>query len=1459
MPVKRQPMSKSKAICILGMHRSGTSAVTRLVNLCGAYLGEESILMPPVPGINPEGFWERNDIFELTESLMRKFKTGWDTVLPLPDNWQASPEIVLLKEQLIKLIIGNFQNHALWAWKDPRSMLLFPLWEKVLADLDIEVCCIFVIRNPLDVARSLEKRNAFSVEKSLGIWFNYNIQALRSIRNVKTAFISYEKLFADSGYELDKCAEILDIVWPNCGREVNDAIKTFVRPDLCHSMSTVEDLEKINAPSFVIELYGHLLELSQSGVRPDARVYARVDALYESFSAYASFFEDDVYSLWDANQKISGLNYRLAMKERHAETLNAQVFEINQEIQKYNGQLTILNSQLMEKNQEIARLKTIEDSATWKMAKTLLRAVDDQILPLYSKRGRSVRSLISRLVSAKKRLVGISQADETGLNEAAVEYYAARDGKPSRIRKISFMTTTFDQQSKRYRVYNLIEELTQLGIECVVFHETIGSLEPVMDSDLLIVFRVPFSDKVGTIMEKIREKNIPIVFDVDDLIFIPECMKYFDGLQCMSASVRKNFIEVIPRWKATLIQCDAVTCSTETISRYAAELGKDAFVIANTINNAQLDLSEQLLRSKEYSENVKIGYFSGTRTHNKDFEEVADALYEILTDFPSVEFHLVGELDLEERFSGFGDRVVVKSLMSHLDYITYKAAMDINIAPLELNNPFTDSKSELKIFEAALVKIPTVASPAASYKACITDGVDGFLAASKQEWYDALSLLIDNPSLRRKIGETAQEQFVRRFSIKNVIPEVLRTYEEIITRHRTATASMKKKRYLPGKLPRFSIVSVLYNKEKEIAFFLKALAAQNYPGNCEIVLVNDRTRDNSVRVVRDFMTTLNSSAEAGQRLDVKLIDNPTNIGNCGSRNIGIRHAEGDIVVIIDADCIVNEDFLYAHAEAHAYGDGDIVIGPLNLETNGQDPLAVLQAYEKDTERMLKDSRLQDPINHRSFLNCITRNISIRKEVISGDLFDDSFSYSEDERSGFGWEDVEMGYRLYKQGARIKFTSEAFSVHISHPSSADERTKPLRSLRNFRKLYEKHPELLLAARQWTLDTYQKICDWVDQFGHAKNDDRLYLDHLFQRFIPAPFNIGRHRRLKILTHRWHCAHQYELYKLPHEFTLATGTGTGITDYWEYDKRPLPPNAQMQDIREVRIKDYDLAIVHFDENVLAPENTNGIIAPAWGWGETLKWFRKNVKLPMVAVCHGTPQFHGQYNIHYREPDLMQVIEKERVKLVDFMCDVLVIANSFQAQREWDFRKSKVIWHGFDPAEFYPARYERGILAMLEKAMLNRPHYNGYFQYREVFDEFPGEYAPTMLHVPEPNVLYAKNSNAYAYAKFRNYVDEIRQYSIYFNPTLRSPMPRSRGEAMLCGLVTVSMNNHDVDMFIRNGVNGFYSNDAYELREYLRYLLKNPEQCRKIGLEGRKTAMDIFNNDRYLKAWDDTIAEVL
>jgi len=334
-----------------------------------------------------------------------------------------------------------------------------------------------------------------------------------------------------------------------------------------------------------------------------------------------------------------------------------------------------------------------------------------------------------------------------------------------------------------------------------------------------------------------------------------------------------------------------------------------------------------------------------------------------------------------------------------------------------------------------------------------------------------------------------------------------------------------------------------------------------------------------------------------------------------------------------------------------------------------------------------------------------------------------------------------------------------------------------------------------------------------------------------------------------------HQYELYKLPHRFTLLRGLGTGFTNDWLREQRPMPRNAMFVPVEKFNVRDADVAILHFDENVLRPENCNGVISR--DWGDNFRYFMDRFKgVPKVAVCHGTPQFIGQYNPSYSGDDLGTPIESSREELVRFLNDVPVVCNSHQALREWGFKNARVIWHGFDPSEFQITNYAGGILT-LGSAMKERPYYRGYAHYLKVCEILPPEFRPEYHSVNRPP-LGITNSQRYAQLKFDEYRKSIRRYSVYFNPTIRSPMPRSRGEAMMSGLVTVSAANHDVELFIKNGWNGFYAANAEEMAEQLLFLIRNKRVCREMGLRSRQTAADVFNHDRYLHAWQNLLDEL-
>lgn len=418
--------------------------------------------------------------------------------------------------------------------------------------------------------------------------------------------------------------------------------------------------------------------------------------------------------------------------------------------------------------------------------------------------------------------------------------------------------------------------------------------------------------------------------------------------------------------------------------------------------------------------------------------------------------------------------------------------------------------------------------------------------------------------------------------------------------------------------------------------------------------------------------------------------------------------------------------------------------------------------------------------------------------------------------------------------------------------------------------EKYEKAVLALQHATkLDsrcfqsnvTFDRILEWANRVETTlhSNEDYLYLDKVFKQNnqLPSFFINKKDKPLRILTYRWHCPHQYELYRIGHDFTLVTGLGTRLCEKWDFGKRPLPANAQLTTIGEINPKDYDIAILHFDEAVLHPEKCLGRVPD--DWGKTFKWFMQNLdNVPKVAICHGTPQFAGQYDANYIGSDLGTIDDKSRQELVDFMGEVLVICNSHQAQREWNFKQSQVIWHGFSPHDYPVGEHNSGVLCMPFDALRNRPHYNGLHIFNQVMLHLNKKLDINFIKVSQPHKFYTRDTQDWAISKYQNYVREVGKFSVYFNPTLRSPMPRTRGEAMMAGLISVSMQNHDVDMFIRNGFNGFYSQNPEELSEYLVYLHENPGVGEEMGKQARLTAMDVFNQDRYLSEWSTLLQDL-
>ncbi len=360
-----------KAICILGMHRSGTSVIARAINLLGVYLGEESDLYS-ARDYNPEGLWERIDFNNLQERLLAEMKRKWDTALPFPSGWQGASEVKPFRDEISSLIRANFSGIPLWGWKDPRSQIFIELWQEVLTDLGVDLSIVFVVRNPLDVARSLQKRDGFSLDKGFGIWFNYNITALRAIDKISKVFVSYDLFLDEWEMELRRVSEGLAISWPRDDSELRERMASFVRSDLRHSASTAEDLNKCGAPRPVKELYELFQRMLEGDPLDSPSNRETVARLWNDFFSYARFYRYDATDLWNRKETLDLINRQLTQLA----DMDRQLAEMHRQLDDRDQRLAEKDRRLAEKDQKIHAL---ESSLSWELTASL-RWLADRLL-----------------------------------------------------------------------------------------------------------------------------------------------------------------------------------------------------------------------------------------------------------------------------------------------------------------------------------------------------------------------------------------------------------------------------------------------------------------------------------------------------------------------------------------------------------------------------------------------------------------------------------------------------------------------------------------------------------------------------------------------------------------------------------------------------------------------------------------------------------------------------------------------------------------------------------------------------------------------------------------------------------------------------------------------------------------------------------------------------------------------
>ena len=309
-------------------------------------------------------------------------------------------------------------------------------------------------------------------------------------------------------------------------------------------------------------------------------------------------------------------------------------------------------------------------------------------------------------------------------------------------------------QCTRYRVLNKAEQLRKHGFEVKVVNLSDFQLSMAQNASHIIIYRSPISPELLRLCHLAKDYGKPVFFDIDDLVFDTVYTDQLSYTQGLNQVEKGNYDAGVRNYGYMLENCDGAITSTNQLQEELKKYQSTVLLNRNLASDELISISSQFLKDySQVSDVVKIGYFSGSISHNENFELIKPAIKQLLKKYSNVQLHIVGILDIPKDMKPFGNQIVTHDYVDWDKLPALISEVDINLAPL-VDSIFNRAKSEIKWIEAALVKVPTVASKIGAFSDEVVDGGTGLLATD-DEWFDKLESLVLSLELRQKLAESA--------------------------------------------------------------------------------------------------------------------------------------------------------------------------------------------------------------------------------------------------------------------------------------------------------------------------------------------------------------------------------------------------------------------------------------------------------------------------------------------------------------------------------------------------------------------------------------------------------------------------------------------------------------------------------------------------------------------------------
>jgi hypothetical protein len=653
-------------VIVLGMHRSGTSAVAGYLHSLGLELPSEALSAHPQD--NPEGYFEPQRMVQINNRLLAALGLNWQSTTPISPEELASTGLDHLREEIEQYLADTCTPGKKLMFKDPRLCRLLPVWLPIIEQYCKAPLVIYAVRSARAVADSLARRAEqqelagaaiTNPHKATLLWLRYSLDAWHHIKaaDLPVHTLSYEQFSASK----------------KTRRTLGQWLKNRVQLEASQPPSTPRPARQQPAPKRWPEDQDWQLLLAHAET-----------CLITSNTQYSEQWLGALHSL-----------AKIRIPARHQ----------NEPVAPPPEDLVIAATIKHISGQQPKPLPSACPNPRWK-------------------------ALVSRLT------------DTASLKKANPATGQLAPEQPEFL----FISENPTSRSHIYRVKNPVDALNQEGRRAawITPAEALGNTNAWNQCQQLIIHRCEWSSTLASLYDFARSFGIPTVFDIDDYIFEPALIDqgHIDFINRLPDAQKQDWKAKTQRFRAALLAADSAMAPTRTLVSAIEQFGKPCILKPNGLSHETLALSEHwhtafqsFLQQSPSNAIKRLGYASGTPTHEGDFSCFREAVTAFLNSNSGWGLTIIGALDttfLDKNLTGSAlQRLEHRPLVEHVNLPYELARLSLNLAPLQENNPFCSAKSPLKWFEAAACYVSTLATNTGAFASDITDGENGLLTANQ--------------------------------------------------------------------------------------------------------------------------------------------------------------------------------------------------------------------------------------------------------------------------------------------------------------------------------------------------------------------------------------------------------------------------------------------------------------------------------------------------------------------------------------------------------------------------------------------------------------------------------------------------------------------------------------------------------------------------------------------------------